>query len=254
MFESWIWGPVPDGYRRVCLRGGQLMLIQDGINAYRLAASVMRPVTVPEEPPPHYGRGTLRRIQVAEGNVALARQYRHGGLLRKITGQVFFTWPTRPFAELVITDEVRRRGVPTVDVLAALVQRTCGPFYRGWLVSRELAGAQDLWLALKNSLTREDTRLLLCAVAQGVRRMHFKGIYHADLNLKNIMVRRQPGSVEVFLIDFDKARLFPEKLSPLKANKNLLRLLRSVRKLDSRGQYLSEKAWSDFMEFYNQDP
>jgi hypothetical protein len=50
------------------------------------------------------------------------RRYRHGGLLRRLTGDLFF-FGNRPLQELVVTEEARSAGVPTLKILAAIRQR-----------------------------------------------------------------------------------------------------------------------------------
>lgn len=254
MLEPWVWGPTPEGFKKVSWRGGPLMLIQEGMDGRELASRVLAPEEERGESGRLYGRGLLRRVDVAGDESALVRNYRHGGLLRRLTGEAFFTWPPRPFSELIVTEQIRQRGVPTVEILAAVVDRMWGPFYRGWLVTREIRGARDLWSALQNGIGQQTGRSLLKAVAGEVRRMHGEGIFHADLNLKNILVRMEDGKIGVYLIDFDKARLYPGGIPSLLVNRNLNRLLRSVQKLDSRRQYFSEEDWIAFKEYYDQGP
>jgi 3-deoxy-D-manno-octulosonic acid kinase len=199
----------------------------------------------------YQGRGNLRTFHLSDGTNALVRHYRHGGTLRGLTGQWFFTWPPRPFRELSLTEELRRRGVPTVEVLAACAIRGLGPFYRGCLVTRELAESEDLWSALQSGLVgRLGWEATLRAVAGSIRAMHSEGVYHTDLNLKNILVRPEEKSVASYIIDFDKAKLFLGKLPTELVKKNLDRLQRSVRKLDPQGSYFSAPAWEQFVNFY----
>jgi tRNA A-37 threonylcarbamoyl transferase component Bud32 len=72
-------------------------------------------------------------------------------------------------------------------------------------------------------------RRLARAVADAVARMHDAGILHADLNLRNLLVRETAGAPEVFVIDFDRARVHPE-LSLDERLGNLFRLDRSAQK------------------------
>ena len=112
------------------------------------------------------------------------------------------------FRELVITEEVRRRGIPTAEVFAACVRRIWGPFYRGWLVTRQLKGGQDLWTAIRDGFVGQTgaEKALLRRPAFAVCT---EGIYHRDLNLKNIVVRRESdGNLRANIIDFDRAKLF----------------------------------------------
>jgi 3-deoxy-D-manno-octulosonic acid kinase len=82
--------------------------------------------------------------------------------------------------------------------------------------------------------------------------MHRKGVYHADLNLKNILIRSESEKIRAYLIDFDKARLYPHGTPLSQAKRNLNRLSRSARKLDPDRQHLSKEDWAAFMAFYEQ--
>jgi len=77
------------------------------------------------------GRGEVLTSKGLGGEVAI-RRYRHGGLLRRLTGDLFF-FGSRPFQELVVTEEARSVGVPTLKILAAIKQRVWGGWYRGTL-------------------------------------------------------------------------------------------------------------------------
>jgi 3-deoxy-D-manno-octulosonic acid kinase len=127
-----------------------------------------------------------------------------------------------------------RRGVPTARPLALCVERVLGPLVRGYLVTEELAGARDLLEVVGGvrvgppppSAAR---RALAVAVGRAVARMHGAGIVHADLNLKNLLVRDAFDRPEVFIVDFDKARVATE-VSAREQWANLRRLDRSLRK------------------------
>jgi 3-deoxy-D-manno-octulosonic acid kinase len=166
----------------------------------------------------------------------------------------FFTWPPRPFRELAVTEELRRRGLRTVEVCAACVSRPAGPFYRGWLITKQLQGAEDLWSAFHSGLIeRIGLTAALRAVAGGIRAMHREGVYHADLNLKNILLRIENGAAASYIIDYDKARLFLGRLPIALANRNLARLKRSVLKLDREQRYFSAAAWCELVKSYHED-
>ena len=197
------------------------------------------------------GRERLRSFEVQSGETALIRTYQHGGLFRRITGGVFFTWPPRPFRELAITEELRRRGIATVEVYGACVEPVWGPLYRGWLVTRELKEAQNLWSAFQSGFVGElGINRVLQAVAKSLRALHREGVYHRDLNLKNILVGKGPDGVLGYIIDFDRAKLFSGSLTRGLANRNLDRLLRSAQKLDPERKYFSVAHWEQLRAFY----
>jgi tRNA A-37 threonylcarbamoyl transferase component Bud32 len=230
-----------------------LIIVRNELEAYLDPDRFVKQATPQNEESSLYGRGGLYLIQMSNGEAVVVRPYRHGGCFRHLTGGLFFTWPPRPFRELAITEEARRRGLRTSVVCGAWVKRAWGPFYRGWLITRELADAQDLWEVLQKGLYGgADGKLLLQAVAQSVREMHRRGIYHRDLNLKNIMVRRDKDEITTYIIDFDKAKMFPGEVPPEKAQKNLRRLLRSICKLDPDRRHLSQRNWDQFVQFYTE--
>jgi hypothetical protein len=143
------WGAIPQGFAKITdPQGNQLLVRQD--LAGQIDFSLCAANGGDAESFAYQGRAPIRARKLRNGEIALIRSYRHGGLLRALTEEWFFTWPPRPFRELAITEELRRRGVPTVEVLAACVSQGTGPFYRGWLVTRQLAGAEDFWSALQS--------------------------------------------------------------------------------------------------------
>lgn len=185
----------------------------------------------------------------------VVRHYAHGGLLRRLLGDRFFLG-SRPFREMMITEEIRKRGIPTVHVVAALCHRGWGPFYRGELITEEIPGARDVVSLLfdfgkapskrEHLLRRETVR----HAGRAVRLMHDRGVYHGDLNLKNILVqtanRHDPG---VFIIDFDRSKI-RKSLSTRHRMRNLLRLNRSVEKWNTKGAGISYTDKARFFQAY----
>ena len=249
--ENIIWGAIPDGFQRLTdLRGNRLVVRSD--RQQDLNFTTCLEIESRGDAVGIFGRGEMRAVRLSDGTTALFRRYHHGGLFRSLTGKWFISRPPRPFRELSITEELRRRGFPTVEVLAAYVKKIRGPFYQGWLVTRQLEDARDLWLALQSGFCQSlgvDT--ILEAVAASIRRMHREGVYHRDLNLKNILVRSGSAGVESYIIDFDKSLLVLGQLPAPLAQKNLARLLRSIRKLDPQRQYFSAAYWDQFLAYYN---
>jgi 3-deoxy-D-manno-octulosonic acid kinase len=90
----------------------------------------------------------------------------------------------------------------------------------------------------------------LRAVAESIRSMHRHGVYHADLNLKNILLRVEDRGTTCYIIDYDKAKLFLGPVPEVMANKNLTRLWRSVRRLDPELKFFPAATWREFVSFY----
>lgn len=251
MTDARLWGVVPAGFRKISDAQHYLLVREDHVGDIGFSVLTGAPGT---EASGHVGRLPLRALRLNDARTALIRHYRHGGLLGGIRGSWYASWPARPFRELTITEELRRRGLRTVEVYAAAVQRGIGPFYRGCLVTRELEGGKDLWSALRDpSMDPPRLDTVLKAAAETIRAMHSQGVYHADLNLKNILVRsRDTIEVESFIIDFDGAKLFLGHLPAPLAGNNLNRLLRSARKLDPERHYLPASAWNRFLDYYHE--
>ncbi|HWP56348.1 MAG TPA: lipopolysaccharide kinase InaA family protein [Candidatus Acidoferrales bacterium] len=245
---DWVWGETPAGFTRIGASGRRLVVARADMQGLFVEFDFFAATGAPSTTSRFEGRGSLRAQTLADGTAVVVRPYHRGGMVRHVTKDIFSSWPPRPFTELAATEQARRRGVLTVEPLAACVERIWGPFYRGWLVTRELTGAKDLWAALhEQSYTTPDKKALLRAVAASVRRMHRAGICHGDLNLKNILVRREGDEIRAYIIDFDKAELFSGAVPRRKSKRNLARLGRSARKLDPARRWLSaeELDWLD---------
>jgi 3-deoxy-D-manno-octulosonic acid kinase len=67
-----------------------------------------------------------------------------------------------------------------------------------------------------------------------VSRLHHAGVYHADLNLTNLLVTPHAAD-DVVVVDFDRARMRDEPLGVGPRRRNLARLARSLAKLDPAG-------------------
>lgn len=238
----------PAGFERVTPAPGLTMLVAGGLDPEDLAERIMAPKGA--APPRHVGRAALYAVALPDGGHGLVRPYRHGGWFRQLTRDWFIGRPLRPFAELAVTATARERGLAVPEVLAALVAGVWGPWYRGWLVTRELEGVRDLWTVLQGDLSGAEKQLLLGCVGRSLRKMHTSGIDHADLNLRNILVRPNTPRPDVYIIDFDKARLFQEPVPAARAQRNLSRLLRSVNKLDGGRARVAPADWECLAEAY----
>ena len=194
------------------------------------------------------GRGEVLIIKGHRSAVAI-RRYRHGGLLRRLTGDLFF-FGNRPFQELVVTEEVKSAGVPTLKILTAIRERGWGGWYRGYLITEYLPAALDLIHYLARQPAGAKRQKVIKQAAEAVRKIHRKGIYHADLHLKNFLVENGKRA-KVYLIDFDKSRIFAS-LAPWRRMKNLKRLDRSVEKLKRLGLPLTESDKRRFCHAYAQ--
>ncbi|HEX4209408.1 MAG TPA: lipopolysaccharide kinase InaA family protein [Candidatus Binataceae bacterium] len=167
------------------------------------------------------------------------RHARRGGLIRFLTSGLYFGLSPRPVHELAVTAEARRRGVPVAEPLGAIVQWVAPALYRGAFLTRMLHG-MTLWQFVQ---TDDDpmVREHVVGLARGaINLAHRQGLFHADLNLHNIFVSTADETFSIILLDLDKARLYKPPLTRVLRSKNLIRLRRSLHKLDPQGRYFSE--------------
>jgi tRNA A-37 threonylcarbamoyl transferase component Bud32 len=192
-----------------------------------IAAGVLDPAALHGACPPAFaGRGRPVRVPLADGTAGVLRRYRHGGLLRGLTGRRFLGAP-RPLRELLATARAEAGGAAVPRVLAALF-RPAGPLlHEGFLLTREVTDATDLaeWLR-----AGKPAGPALRAAGLSARRLHGAGVWHADLHVKNVLVR----AGDAMIIDLDRARILDPVPHDMRMA-NLFRFDRSLVKLARRG-------------------
>ena len=183
------------------------------------------------------GRTGIVTFPLGDGLAPMVvRRYMHGGVFGGVLRDLYWG-PDRAMAELAVSEAARLGGVRTLEAIGVLCQRAHGPFWRLAFLSCEIADSEDMiHYACRLADYPEETAALekrgaIREASAQIRKMHDLGIFHADLHLKNLLLRRRPaGAPEVFVIDFDKAVLGPP-LSAEQRLRNLKRLARSIRKV-----------------------
>lgn len=224
----------------VALEEGRLELVLRADHADAVA-SLLRAWARRSLPPARSlagGRGGAAAHDLAAGLTVVLRPCRRGGFVARFNQDLYLGFSPRPFRELAVTEELRARGVPTVEMLGAAACWVLPGCYRGALVSRELSGVVNLWEYLRFSPPAERERVCELAAAL-TRRMHDAGIVHPDLNLQNYLVRRaEPGGdAQVFVIDCDRAEV--RTVTAADRRGAFKRLCRSMRRLDPTAAVLT---------------
>jgi len=166
-----------------------------------------------------------------------ARRYRRGGMMRFLVSEVYAGLAPRPLQELMVTATAHQRALPVVEPLGAGVEWLATGVYRGWFLTRALQG-ETLWELLLNRSDADIRRQALEQARTTIDRLHDGGLYHADLNFHNLFVSYGTPP-RVVALDLDKARLYPQSLSPARRRANFGRLTRSARKLIEAGAILT---------------
>jgi 3-deoxy-D-manno-octulosonic acid kinase len=191
------------------------------------------------------GRSTTWFVKYSTGTAVL-RHYWRGGLVGKIlSDQYLFTGlkKTRTYQEFTLLLELQKRGLSVPTPIGAQIKKA-GLVYRGDLLTQEITGAQSLLEVLQH---RPLAAAEISKVGETIAAFHQQGVYHADLNINNILFDQEQ---RVFIIDFDRGRLVRPYHQCLKQNIN--RLKRSFLKEASRNStfYWQDRHWSKLIESY----
>lgn len=190
----------------------------------------------------HTGRGAAIGFE-HEGRRYLLRHYLRGGMAAAVSAERYL-WlgeaRTRSLTELKLTLRLHADGMPVPRPVAVRYLQS-GVGYTADIITDYLPDTRTLAACLGE----EDIGLATwAAIGRTIRDFHDWGLDHGDLNAHNILLR---GADDVFLIDFDKARLRrhagprrdPNLLEPthrpspgLWADANLARLRRSLDALE----------------------
>ena len=195
------------------------------------------------------GRGSAWFINTASGPVVL-RQYLRGGWVAKISRQSYFFTTvsrSRPFREYHLLAALYDLGLPVPKPVAALCEFH-GFISSGALMTARISSAQTLADVLPGNDEGDDLgEGLWESVGKCIRRFHDAGVWHADLNARNILLDENS---QVFLIDFDRARFTPGKA--VNGQGNLKRLKRSLSKFWPTDELSAmQAAWVQLMAAYH---
>lgn len=192
------------------------------------------------------GRGTAHFLHAAAGENWVLRHYQRGGLIARINHDRYL-WSgadaTRPAREFRLLAALYNRGLPVPRPVAARAVRRAGMAYTADLITEAIPGTRPLADHLTTTAMDEAEWRQLGAVIAG---LHRAGIWHADLNARNILISQQP---DFHLIDFDRAR---PRRGKAWWQANLKRLHRSLDKFAGRWPvfHFADRDWRALLEGY----
>jgi len=185
------------------------------------------------------GRGGVIRFTVNHPEISqiIVRFYKRGGVIAGPILKDCYWGQSRPLTELEVTDHAFNKGLTVPEVLGVVFQPAVLGFYRAALLMREIPEARDLteylagFPAGNRAAWRAIKQVLIKAVVESLVQFHNAGFYHADLNLRNLLVQTgNDGQLKAWIVDLDKAVHY-DKLSLEQRLANLARLTRSLVKL-----------------------
>jgi Lipopolysaccharide kinase (Kdo/WaaP) family len=177
------------------------------------------------------GRGVVfaAPLPLGGGNVVV-RHNHHGGMFARFTRDLF-RGDTRAPHELRISERLHEYEVATPAIVAFAVYPVVAGFKRVDVVTREVPNSADLSVAFMSSDADRRNKAVRAA-ADLVFSLSRVGAHHADLNVKNILLRtNHDDSLDALVLDVDRVRFDEPEIV---FEQNLARLLRSARKWQVR--------------------
>ncbi len=190
------------------------------------------------------GRGTTVFVQGDKSAYAL-RHYQRGGLPARFSRD-HYIWQglerSRAWQEWRLLAELHGRGLPVPSPVAARVIHR-GLTYQADIVTVGLDARPLAELLGEKRLSSA----WLQGIGEGIRRFHNEGVYHADLNARNILLN---DAGEVYLIDFDRGEL--RKPAQRWRLANLERLKRSLDKFRRSERHFAfdDEDWKAILRGY----
>ncbi|MEN8161006.1 MAG: lipopolysaccharide kinase InaA family protein [Myxococcota bacterium] len=139
-----------------------------------------------------------------DGPRVVVRQLHHGGLLGSVLG-ARYARPARVIRELEVTAGLRAAGAPVPDPVLALARRRGVGFALAIATVHE-ADTVDALTFLEGAATPGQLERAAAAAGTAVHRFHDAGGLHADLHVKDLLIREAGADTEAIVIDLDRAR------------------------------------------------
>lgn len=185
-----------------------------------------------------------------QGHDLILKHYQRGGLVASLLGDKYLGSDpdnSRAFREWRLLSQMYGLQLPVPKPVAASVSRH-GSFHRADLVTKQIHDVKPLADYL---LAGELSKTTWQDIGTCIRRFHDAGVYHADLNARNILLN--PDSRDVYLIDFDKGSI--RYIGEAWKASNLARLQRSLNKFKSMNKSFNynETEWESLLDGYYRD-
>lgn len=179
---------------------------------------------------------------------AVLRHYWRGGLVGKVLSDQYLYLgleSTRVYKEFSLMIKLIELGLNVPKPIAARVS-TSGLIYRGDIITEAIKGAKSLLdILIERPLTEGELK----RIANTIALFHNKGVYHADLNINNILFNEEG---DVYIIDFDRGEL--KVPNPQWQQSNMARLKRSFLKEQGRNSVFNWQSndWKTLNALYSQ--
>nr|WP_196799375.1 MULTISPECIES: 3-deoxy-D-manno-octulosonic acid kinase [unclassified Thioalkalivibrio] len=178
------------------------------------------------------------------GHDWVLRHYWRGGLMAHVLSDRYLRTGlarSRPLREWRLLCTLHELGLAVPRPVAARVEFQ-GPFWRGDLITELIPHTRTLFDVIKSE---EDSPSTWHSVGRRIAAFHRHGVWHADLNARNILIQRGNN---VWLIDWDRGRQNPV----WSLSGNLKRLARSLEKWPETRERARE-GWTHLLQGYHEE-
>ncbi|MFH1230253.1 MAG: lipopolysaccharide kinase InaA family protein [Planctomycetota bacterium] len=193
------------------------------------------------------GRYIVAHIKSPAGKneEVIMKTYKRGGLTALFLPDIFND-VMRPLNELVLTEKARTNDIAVPEILGIQIRWITLFLFRAKIIFKKIPDTmtlEDFIMFLlrnykdKHSELYQKKRNLIKSISQTIGQLHQIGIYHNDLNIRNILVQilqTTNSPLRTYIIDLDKSTYESRCSSGLPLNKrvdNLIRLNRSLEKM-----------------------
>jgi 3-deoxy-D-manno-octulosonic acid kinase len=167
------------------------------------------------QPPPKTdsvlgGRDSVSYHWIDDLGPVVVKHYKRGGLWGRLVRRRYLKWgKSRSQLEFELLQKARDLGVNVPEPL--LYANRGFLIYHAWLVTREIKS--PLSLARLSLDDEKRSRRVMASVIEQISRLIDHRIRHVDLHPGNVVV---DGQDRVFLLDFDKGKIFQGDKSKLR--------------------------------------
>ncbi len=197
------------------------------------------------------GRMPIAVVALPERDERIAlRRLVHGGLLGPLLGRAYLG-TGRATREIAVTAELHAAGAPVPRPVLAAAERLVAAWFSLAVGTVYEEGTRDGLSWLESDPAPDHLLAVARAAGRGVRAFHDAGGRHADLHVKNLLVR-EGTPPEILVIDLDRARVTPG-LTPGERMAQIMRLFRSLLKREVLGRVGSRGVATFFGAYCGED-
>lgn len=170
----------------------------------------------------------------------------HGGLLAPLTRDVYRR-PSRAPRELHISHALRVAGIRTPEIVAYALYDVAPGFVRVDVASRYIEHSYDLAAVLADHAPEINRDESFRALNELMTQLAHHSFVHPDLNVKNVLLYREPQGVVAAVLDVDVMEQLKNQDMRAAHQQNRARLERSLRKAPLQfGIQISESEYANF--------